>query len=248
MRFAKPFIIAELSGEHRGQFTNALTLIRAAKDAGADAAKLQCFDPERLAERRGGKDKVLSGGLWDGRNLLDLYRETHTPREWFPKLFEYGRDIGIQVFSSVFDVKDIEFLETLGCPAYKISAMEAGDGRLIMSAADTGKPIVISLPGKDIPELPDNDISYLHCVSRYPCKIEEAMLHRIRELHRALPSRRIGFSDHTPGIEAAVSAVKNYNAQIIEKHITLSRSNGGPDAAFSLEPDEFRQMVEAIHA
>lgn len=248
MNFAKPFVIAEISGEHRGLFTNALALINAAKDAGADAAKLQCFDPERLAERRGGRNKVATG-LWAGRTLIDLYRETHTPREWFPELFAYGKEIGIHVFSSVFDVEDVAYLETIGCPAYKISAMEAQDGGLVMAAEQTGKPVIVSINGSGgVSATMGSGAAYLHCVSSYPCREEDVRLDAIDELRRRLPYWPIGFSDHTPGITAAVDAVKHYNAQLVEKHITLSRTNGGPDAAFSLEPAEFKQMVDAIHA
>jgi N-acetylneuraminate synthase len=187
-----------------------------------------------------------------------LYRETHTPREWFPELFAYGKEIGIHVFSSVFDVEEVAYLETIGCPAYKISAVEFGDTALIGATANTDKPIIMSVGenatdseirnAHSVAATANENIAYMHCVSRYPCPKGEANLERVIHLRRQSPYWRIGFSDHTPGIEAAVSAVKNYNAQIIEKHITLSRTNGGPDAAFSLEPAAFKQMVEAINA
>lgn len=237
---ARPRIIAEISGEHLGKFGNAAALIRSARDAGADAAKLQCFDPERLAERRGGKNRVLKDGLWAGRSLLDLYRETHTPREWFPDLFAYAEEIGIDLFSSVFDADDIAFLETLDCPAYKISARESDDIELIDRAVNTGKQVIISLPPDAAVTYTIKGAAYLHCVSEYPA--EDARLDRLEELLAELPNNVVGFSDHTRGIGAAIMAT-HLGARIIEKHITLQDGPGGPDAAFSLRPDEFSRMV-----
>lgn len=252
MLSANPFIVAEISGEHCGSFNKAIALIQAAKDSGVDAAKLQCFDPLRLAERRGGANKLLTSGLWKGRTLLDLYRETHTPREWFPELFAFAKEIDLTLFSSVFDVDDVDYLETLDCPIYKVSAFESVDVDLVATMARVGKPLILSIGNtmreeridEVVDELVSTEFALLHCVSQYPCDPEQANLDRIDYLTEW--ASVVGFSDHTLGIETSVMAVREYGAQIIEKHFTLSRANGGQDAAFSLEPHEFRKMVEAI--
>lgn len=252
-----PYVVAEMSGEHRGQLAKAYDLIYAAKEAGADAVKVQCFDPRKLAETRGGADKVLTEGLWKGRSLLDLYAETYTPREWFPDLFAYAKQEGITLFSSVFDEEGVDYLESLGCPAYKVSAYEFRDEALIKKVASTRKPMIMSVPstatlgdqaGAQIAAANMNEnIAYLHCVSKYPCPDDEAELWRIMGLRHRFEKHGwvVGFSDHTVGIKVAVEAVR-LGASIIEKHITLSREHGGPDKAFSLEPAEFKQMVQEI--
>lgn len=264
-----PYLIAEMSGEHRGNIQNAYQLLDAAKEAGAGAVKLQLFSPEKLAEARGGKGKVLTEGLWAGRGLLELYQETHTPREWFPDLFAYAKNEGITLFSSVFDEDGVDYLETLGCPAYKIASFEIRNLALIRKAASTGKPLIISTGMASHPEIvtainetavKELDADYcgmqwkvkercalaiLHCVSSYPCKIGDANLMRIAELRAEMSpvvGLVVGLSDHTLGTTAAVVAAA-LGASIIEKHITLSRSNGGPDATFSLEPEEFKKLV-----
>lgn len=265
-----PYVVCELSGEHRGKLENAYDLIYAAKEAGADAVKVQCFNPIDLALARGGIGKVLEDGLWKGRTLLDLYTETYTPREWFPKLFACAKDEGITLFSSVFDEEGIDYLETLGCPAYKISSFEVTNCDLIRKAASTGKPLIISTgmasegdiyaifsalteeaPG---PHGTDQFMPYglalLHCVSAYPCLIGDANLKRISSQwglrqFRQYGEVEIGFSDHTTGNVAAIVATA-LGASIIEKHITLSRERGGPDAAFSLEPEEFKRFVADV--
>lgn len=259
-----PYIIGEVSGEHRGSKDRAFMLIRALKEAGASAAKLQLFDPGKLAEARGGKHKVLTEALWAGRTLLDLYTETHTPREWFPDLFAYAKEIGITLFSSVFDEDGVDYLETLGCPAYKISSFEITNLALIRKAASTGKPLIISTgmaSNEEILEaiiqsggpsaLTRPDVALLHCVSAYPCSIGDANLGRISSQWGGLRQFReyrefeIGLSDHTTGSVAAIVATA-LGASIIEKHITLDRNNGGPDAAFSLEPAEFKKLVNDV--
>lgn len=259
-----PYVVAELSGEHKGSLYRALDLIKAAKEAGADAAKLQCFDPLRLAEARGGKDKLLTEGLWKGRTLLDLYQETHTPREWFPELFSYAKEIGITLFSSVFDHEGVDFLETLGCPAYKISSFEVADCDIIRKAAATGKPLILSTgmagTGDIVRALEASertvwsgayantkDVALLHCVSAYPCPMAEANVRGMLKLGTYMQHqvKVRGLSDHTLGTTAAIVATA-LGASIIEKHITLSRNDGGPDAAFSLEPHEFAKLVQDV--
>jgi sialic acid synthase SpsE len=249
-----PWICAEVSGEHKGSYDRCVDLIDAAHRAGADSVKLQCFRPYELAKARGGPDKVLAEGLWAGRKLIDLYTETHTPREWFPDLFAYARRFNITLFSSVFDEEGVEFLETLGCPAYKVSSFSATDLALIRKAASTVKPLIISTgmaSGKDIdtalaqcPNFSTN-AALLHCVSAYPCPIEDANLERINKLWDFFEVTVTGLSDHTLGTTAAIVATA-LGASIIEKHITLDRSNGGPDAAFSLEPHEFKKLVQDV--
>ena len=263
-----PWICAEVSGEHRGSIDNAIALIQAAKDAGADACKLQFFDPLRLAEARGGAYKMLDDGLWKGRTLLSLYRETCTPRLWFPTLFEFADHIGITLFSSVFDEEGVDYLETLGCPAYKVSSFSITDLALIRKAASTGKPLIISTGMASDAEIGAAleltaveepswmlrklcDAAILHCVSAYPCPLEQARLSRVRQLISHLApcdGFTVGLSDHTDvryGSMAAVVATA-LGASIIEKHITLDRNNGGPDAAFSLEPKEFAELVQDV--
>jgi N-acetylneuraminate synthase len=247
-----PYIVGEVSGEHRGDLLRCMTLISAAKKAGADSAKLQLYDPVKLAEARGGRNKVLTDGLWKGRTLGDLYQEAHTPREWFPELFAYAKDIGITLFSSVFDEEGVDYLESLGCPAYKIASFELTDLALIRKAASTGKPVIISTGMGSESEIVAamNAASYphlalLHCVSSYPCKIEDARLGRLRGFGARYNFDCMGISDHTLGSVAPVVATA-LGASIIEKHITLDRKNGGPDAPFSLEPHEFKQMVQDV--
>lgn len=248
-----PFVVAELSGEHKGALSRLQDLIIAARNAGADAAKLQLYDPIRLAERRGGRDRVVTEALWAGRTLGDLYQEAHTPIGWFHGMFAYGTMIDMRIFSSVFDEEGVDFLECRGCPAYKIASREAADVELVTKAASTGKPLIISTGTATDDELGrsiaaatmyTNQIALLYCVSEYPTRMESIDFDQIGALrHRyGLP---VGFSDHTVGIEAAVEAVKA-GACIIEKHVTLSRSDGGLDSAFSLEPHELAQMVKEI--
>lgn len=243
------YVVAEISGEHKGDFGRCLDLILAAKDAGADAVKLQCFDPERLAGARGGRDKVLTDGLWAGMSLIDLYRETHTPRAFIAEAMEWGEHWGITVFSSVFDEDGVDYLESLGCPAYKIASFELTDLALIRKAASTGKPIIISTGMGDWGDVrraahtAGPDVAMLHCVSAYPARVEDLGLRRMRDL--AVQTEFYGLSDHTLGSIAPVVATA-LGASIIEKHITLDRENGGPDAPFSLEPAEFKQMVQDV--
>lgn len=255
-----PWVCGEISGEHLGDKLTCVRLISALKDAGANAAKLQLFDVRRLADARGGYGKVLTEGLWKGRTLGSLYAETHTPREWFPDLFTYAKSIGITLFSSVFDEEGVDYLETLGCPAYKISSFEFANERLRGLAGSTGKPVILStgmahnewpravgIPGARYP----GGLALLHCVSAYPCPMEDANLGRMSKMadwvKREMWERSIvvGLSDHTLGTTAAIVATA-LGASIIEKHITLDRNNGGPDAAFSLEPAEFAKLVQDV--
>lgn len=254
---AAPFIVAEIGGNHGGSASSVMRAIRNAKQRGADAAKLQMFDPYRLAERRGGFDKVLASGEWQGCSLGSLYKKTALHPALMQEALAYAADIDFTVFASAFDPADIDYLETLGCPAYKISSFEAADHALIRHACQTGKPVIVSTgmlaPADVLPMIQDGIMPYcpggaalLHCVSEYPCPIGEANLGRIAIMRAAYGQFvQVGLSDHTLGSVAPVVATA-LGASIIEKHFTLSRSDGGPDAAFSLEPAEFGQMVRDV--
>ncbi len=251
-----PYIIGEISGEHLGDIHKAMSLMQHLKAAGADAAKFQLYDPIRLAEARGGLHKQAPPP-WQDLTLRQLYLRTYTPRDWFPDLFAYGREIGITVFSSVFDEDGVDFLETLGCPAYKISSFSLTDLPLIRKAAATSKPLIISTGMATTEDLRaardsacyanDNwDVAFLHCISAYPAAPADMNLRailRLRDL--GLSELPIGLSDHSLGTTAAIVATA-LGASIIEKHITLDRNDGGPDAAFSLEPHEFTKLVADV--
>jgi N-acetylneuraminate synthase len=249
---APPFVIAELSGNHNGDLDRALRLIDAAADAGADAVKLQTYTADTITLDSDAPAFRLTGGLWDGRTLHELYREAHTPYAWHAPLFEHARDRGVIVFSSPFDNTAIDLLQSLDAPAYKIASFEAVDLPLIGRAAATGKPLIVSTgmtsPGEIAEAIAavraagDGGVALLHCVSDYPARFPEANLRMIPRLAADFGCV-VGLSDHTPGTAAAVAAVA-LGACIIEKHVTLARADGGPDAAFSLEPDELRRLTE----
>lgn len=213
--------------------------------------KLQTYTADTITLDHDGPGFVIEGGLWNGRRLYDLYREAHTPWEWHPALFEHARKIGITCFSSPFDPSAVELLENLGAPAYKIASFEVIDIPLIERAAATGKPLIISTGMANSEEIYDavaaarragaGGVALLHCVSGYPTPASEANLLRIQALSRDFDCP-IGLSDHSMGIEVAVAAVA-LGATIIEKHMTLARADGGPDAEFSLEPHEFAELV-----
>lgn len=247
---SKPFIVAELSANHLGDINRAIMLIDAAHQAGADAIKLQTFTPEQMAE----PGVIVQSGPWAGRELLDLYRETHTPREWHRHLFAQARHWGMVPFSSVFHPDDVAFLETLDCPIYKIASFELTDLDLIRCAARTGKPMIISTGMGTEDEIGDaaydaceagcTDLTLLKCSSAYPAPVDQLNLRAMRRLTSFPQCNATGFSDHTLGHTCAVAATV-LGASVIEKHLTLSRADGGPDAAFSAEPDEFAAMVKA---
>jgi N-acetylneuraminate synthase len=245
-----PLVIAELSANHNGSLQRALELIDAAADCGADAVKFQTYTPDTITIDHDGPGFRIEGGLWAGRTLHDLYGEAYTPYEWHAPLFERARARGLIAFSSPFDDTAVELLEDLGAPAFKIASFEAVDLPLIARAARSGKPLIISTGMTTPTEVAEAaaaareagaPIALLHCVSTYPAVYPEANLAMIPRLAQdfACP---VGLSDHTPGTAAAVAAVA-LGACIIEKHFTFSRSDGGPDAAFSLEPHEMSALV-----
>lgn len=244
-----PYVIAEMSGNHNGDIENAFKIIRAAKGAYANAVKLQCYDPYSMAAAY-----TIPNGPWAGRQLTDLYKEAHTPREWFPYLFDAARNNDITIFSSVFDREGVDFLEKLDCPAYKISSFDIVDLQLIRYAADTGKPLIISTGMASDEEVmaaddaipPQYPHIFLHCVSGYPTPLSEARLARLRILYQ-MTTLVAGLSDHSLGHDVAIAAVA-LGAPVIEKHLTLDRMAGGPDSEFSMEPQEFLLMTSAIRA
>jgi N-acetylneuraminate synthase len=249
-----PYVIAELSGNHNGKLERALLLMDAAKQAGADAVKLQTYTADTITIDHDGPGFTIEGGLWNGRRLHELYREAHTPWEWHPALFEHARKIGIACFSSPFDPSAIDLLEGLDAPAYKIASFEIVDLPLIRYAARTGKPLIISTGMAAADEIAEaaaaareagvGGIALLHCVSGYPTPAEEMNLSRIAAL-AARYDCPIGLSDHTLGTDVPVAATA-LGAAIIEKHVTLTRADGGPDAAFSLEPPELAALVSGV--
>ncbi len=247
-----PFVIAELSGNHNGRLQRALELIDACADAGAEAIKLQTYTADTITIDHDGPGFTVEGGLWAGRTLHDLYSEAHTPFEWHGELFAHARARGLIVFSSPFDETAIDLLESLDAPAYKIASFEAVDLPLIARAARTGKPLIISTGMTNPAEIAAavdtarangaGGVCLLHCVSAYPARFADANLRTVSRLAEDFACVT-GLSDHTPGTAAAVAAVA-LGACVIEKHVTLRRADGGPDAAFSLEPDELRRLVD----
>lgn len=245
-----PYIIAELSGNHNGQLDRALALVDAAADAGADAIKLQTYTADTMTIDCDLPDFHIQGGLWDGHTLYDLYTLAHTPWEWHQPLFERAKSRGLTIFSTPFDESAVDFLEELGTPAYKIASFEITDLPLLSYIAQQGKPVIISSGmsteteiAKALTILRENGCSQillLHCVSGYPTPLADINLKRITRLAETF-SVPIGLSDHTLGNTAAQLAIA-LGAVAIEKHLTLARADGGPDAEFSLEPHELKEL------
>jgi N-acetylneuraminate synthase len=249
------YVIAELSANHNQDFDQAVRLLHAAKESGADAVKLQTYLPETMTIAGTQKHfQVAAGTLWEGRTLYDLYGEAFTPWEWHPKLKEIADKIQVDLFSTAFDASALEFLESLDVPAHKVASFELVDIPLIEKMAATGKPLIMSTGMASLAEIDEavsaaraagaTQIALLKCTSAYPAPAEEMHLKTIPHLADSfgLPT---GLSDHTLGIAVPAAAVA-LGACIVEKHFTWSRSVAGPDSAFSLEPHEFRAMVEAI--
>jgi pseudaminic acid synthase len=248
------YVIAEMSANHGQKFDQAVEIVRAAKAAGADAVKLQTYTPDTMTIACSRPDFLIKGTLWEGRNLHDLYLEAYTPWEWQPRLREIALELGIELFSSPFDSTAIDFLESMKVPAYKLASFELVDIPLIQKMAKTGKPLIMSTGMANLEEIDEavqaarnagaTQIALLKCTSAYPAPVEEMNLRTIPELNQRF-GVPVGLSDHTMGTAVPVAAVA-LGASIVEKHITLSRSNGGPDNAFSLEPHEFKATVDAI--
>lgn len=248
-----PFIIAEMSGNHNRSLERGYQLIDAAVAAGVHAIKLQTASPDGLTLDVDSPDFIISepDNLWSGKKLYALYQEAVTPWEWHAQLFEYCREKGITVFSSPFELKAVDFLEELGSPCYKIASFELVDLQLVRRVAQTGKPVIISTGMASLSDIElavnavvqegNNQIVLLKCTSTYPASPEDSNLVTIPHL-RAAFNTEVGLSDHTMGVGVPCAAVA-LGATVIEKHFTLSRADGGVDAAFSLEPHELKQLV-----
>jgi len=248
------FIVAELSANHNRDFEQAVRLIRAAKESGADAVKVQTYTPDTITIRSDRECFQIHGTLWEGRTLYDLYGEAWMPWDWQPKLKQVADDLGLEFFSSPFDLTAVSFLESISVPAYKLASCELVDIPLLKAISSTGKPLIISTGMATTEEIEEavetarqsgaTQIALLRCSSAYPAPASEMNLRAIPELARRFEVP-VGLSDHTMEIAVPVAAVA-LGACLIEKHLTLSRSVKGPDSAFSLEPAEFRAMVNAV--
>ena len=249
------FIIAELSANHLNDFDVAIRTVKAMKDAGADCLKLQTVTPESITLDSDKPDFVVKGGTaWDGRKLIDLYKEVQTPREWHQPLKELAEKLGMYFFSSPFDNEAIDFLDSLNVPAFKIASFEITDIPLIKYAASKGKPMIMSTgiaEEEDIKDAVDacyevgnKQVVLLKCTSAYPTPFEEVNLNMIPTLREKFDCH-VGLSDHTMGSTVPMGAVA-LGARVIEKHFILDRNMGGPDAGFSMEPDEFKAMVNSV--
>ncbi len=251
------YVVAELSANHNQDYEQAVKLVHAAKTAGADAVKLQTYTADTLTIRSEQEwFRVRGGTLWDGRTLYDLYQQACMPWDWQPKLKAIADEAGLDLFSSAFDDSAVEFLEEMGVAAHKVASFELVDIPLIQKMASTGKPLILSTGMATLPEIEEaveaaraagaTAIALLKCTSAYPSPLEEMHLRTIPHLAEVFRVP-VGVSDHSLGISVPVAAVA-LGASIVEKHFTLSRSLPGPDSAFSLEPPEFKAMVEAIRA
>ena len=248
-----PYVVAEISGNHGGDIKNAIALIKAAKHAGADAAKTQCYEPDTITIDCKKLDFIVQNGLWQGRTLYELYGKACTPLAWHKDLYRAAKDEGITLFSSVFDSSSVDLLETLGCPAYKIASFEITDLPLIKYASQTGKPLIISTGMATEDEILDawtmrsKEIAFLHCISEYPGRCESADLDRYLKLRAKFagnPNVILGLSDHSPGDLVPTMAIA-LGACIIEKHLRLPDVDS-EDASFSLDPTQFAIMVQTI--
>jgi len=251
----KTLIIAELSANHNHDFDIALKTIKAAKESGADAIKVQTYTPDTITiDCDNEYFQIRQGTIWDGTTLYKLYEQAYTPWEWQPKLKKYAEDLGLIFFSSPFDKTAVDFLEDLEVPAYKIASFEITDLPLIEYVAKKNKPVIISTGIATLADIEEavntcrragnNKIALLKCTSSYPAPIEEANLLTIpnlKETFNVIP----GLSDHTMGNTVSIAAIA-LGAKIIEKHFILDRKIGGPDSTFSMQPNEWKQMVDAI--
>jgi pseudaminic acid synthase len=248
------FIIAELSANHNGSVKTAIETIKAAKRAGANCIKLQTYRADTMTIDSEKDDFLIKGTIWEGKNLYKLYQEAYTPWEWHQELFKVAKDEGLVCFSSPFDKTAVDFLETLNVPAYKIASFEITDIPLIEYVASKGKPIIISTGIANIEDIElaieackrngNSNIALLKCTSSYPAPIEEANISMVKDLAERF-NVISGLSDHTMGSTVPIVATA-LGAKIIEKHFIIDRSIGGPDASFSMNEQEFTEMVKAI--
>ena len=248
----KPYIIAELSANHNGCIEKALTAIEAAAACGVDAVKIQSYTPDTMTIDCDKEDFQITGGLWNGYSLYDLYKEAQTPFEWHKQLFDKAKALGITLFSTPFDESAVDLLESLDAPAYKVASFELTDLPLIKYIAQTKKPIIMSTGMANLDEIEEaiktakengcKQLVVLHCISAYPAPAAQSNLATIQDISSQF-NVISGLSDHTLGTIVSVTAVA-LGASLIEKHFTLDRSDKGPDSEFSLEPDDFRKLIE----
>lgn len=253
---SRTFIIAELSANHNHNLRTAINSIRAAAEIGVDAVKIQTYTADTLTLNCRKDDFILKGGLWDGKSLYELYQEAYTPWEWHEELFKVAKEEGVIMFSTPFDNTAVDLLESLGNPIYKIASFEIMDTELIRYAASKGKPMIMSTgvaTEQEIyeaiaacREVSNDNITLLKCTSEYPAKIEDANLSMIPAMREKF-GVKVGLSDHSMGSLVPTVAVA-LGATVVEKHFILDRSIGGPDSAFSMNKEEFAQLVKDIRA
>lgn len=254
---SKPFIIAEMSGNHNQSLNRALAIVDAAAKAGVDVVKLQTYTADTMTIDCDKEDFIINDpkSLWNGKKLYDLYKEAHTPWEWHKPIFDRCKELGIICFSTPFDETAVDFLESLNVPCYKVASFEIVDIPLIQKIASTGKPVLISTGMATVEEIEEaikaakdggcEDIILLKCTSSYPASPENSNILTIPDMHERF-NCEVGLSDHTLGIGTAIASVA-IGATVIEKHFTLSRADGGVDSTFSMEPEEMKQLVEEVN-
>lgn len=249
------FVVAELSANHNQSFNIAIKTIKAIKEAGADAVKLQTYTPDTITINcKNDYFRIKQGTIWDGKTFYELYEEAYTPWEWQPKLKKAAEDLGLLCFSTPFDRTAVDFLGKMNVPCYKIASFEITDIPLIEYVSSRGKPVIISTGVATLSDIKEaikackrkgnNKIILLKCTSGYPAPYEEMNLKTIPDMEKRFKCP-VGLSDHTLGISVPIAAVA-IGAKVIEKHFILDRKLGGPDAKFSLEPEEFKQMVVSV--
>mgnify|MGYP001066907520 CR=1 FL=1 len=251
-----PYIVAELSGNHNGSIERAKNIILEAHQCGADAIKIQTFKPESITLPCYREEFMIKKGIWQGSNLYELYKKTCLPYEWHQELFSYARDIGMTIFSTPFSEADVEFLESLNTPAYKIASNELTHLPLIKEVINTKKPLILSTGTATIEEIEQTveflykhsckNFILLYCVSSYPAPLEDYNLSTMKEIQNRFGCL-VGLSDHSMGVIAPIVAT-TMGACFIEKHFTLNRNDGGSDSSFSLEPTELKLMCDSVRS
>ena len=250
----KPNFVAEISGNHNGSIELAKQTILAAHKAGADAVKIQTYEPQTMTMDVDLPDYKVTEGIWKGHTLYELYEKAHTPFAWHKELFDFAKERGIYLFSTPFDETALDLLESLDCPSYKIASFEMTDLPLIEYVAKTGKPMIISTGMATLEEIGETvetakaagnkELTLMHCISAYPTELEETRLDNIRILRETF-GVAVGFSDHTLGSEAALLSI-HFGATMIEKHFILSREDGGVDSKFSLNTEELSELTKKL--